>query len=293
MLRLPEPGTPFHRLAHTAAHRWWRPVVGTLVLAAAYLLVEWLGGMLGFGEPLDTWLYRTSVGSLGAAALLLARAAQARRAGTLASVLGRPRWHWLGLCLLEAAVTVVMLVAASAVLVWAIWAGPNARIVGGVGGEFVLPFLAFIGPTVVVAVAAELVFRGWLLQAVGAYGGGPWLAITVQAVLFAAAFYTVGPWTFAEGLTLGAVLGWLAVRTGGLEAGIALVVCLDLLAAAREAIREDLYSDGYLSDLQWQFFALDLVVTLAYAATVALHARRRGIAAVTPALAAAAVPAPV
>lgn len=159
--------------------------------------------------------------------------------------------------------------------------------------QVVLTFLAFIAPTVLVAVAAELVFRGWLLQAMAAFGGGPWPANAVQAVLYAAVFCTFGPWSFTEGLVLSAVLGWLAVRTGGLEAGVALVVFLDLRTSFDEASFGLLTSDEPWIDAQWQFVALDLVMILVYASIVADLARRRGLSTVAPGPSQAAVPAPV
>ena len=80
------------------------------------------------------------------------------------------------------------------------------------------------------AAAEEYVFRGWLLQAVGAYLRTPWVAIAFQAVLFAAAH----GWGTRLGLPgpgrHGRALGWLTVRTGGLEAAIALHVVNNLVA---------------------------------------------------------------
>ena len=31
------PGTPYHRLGRNASHRWWRPLVGTLLIAGIAL----------------------------------------------------------------------------------------------------------------------------------------------------------------------------------------------------------------------------------------------------------------
>jgi membrane protease YdiL (CAAX protease family) len=81
---------------------------------------------------------------------------------------------------------------------------------------------------------------------------------------------------------LSLVLGWLAVRTGGLEAGIALAVLMDLSTGFDEAYFEWLTSDEPWVDLQWQSVALDLTVVVAYAAFVVRLARRRGIAAPVP-----------
>ena len=48
------PGSPYHRLARTAAHRWWRPLAGTAAVIAGWVLLALLlfgvlaGAALGF-----------------------------------------------------------------------------------------------------------------------------------------------------------------------------------------------------------------------------------------------------
>ncbi|MEU0556365.1 CPBP family intramembrane glutamic endopeptidase [Dactylosporangium sp. NPDC006015] len=297
MLSLPEPGTPFHRLARTEAHRWWRPVVGTLILAVAWfgslpalavavdavsLIVHeptGVNGALRFSPTSAAWLSVLTVGLLLPAALLAARDVQNRPVGTLASVTGRVRLGWLGGCLLVAAVTTVGWIAGGELVYEAMGDGDNGTPVGA--GKFGRNVLIFLAPTVLMAVALEYAFRGWLLQAVGGFSKKLWPAIAVQAVLYAAAFGTDGPWSFADWLVTGAVLGWLAVRTGGLEAGIALMTCLYLTGLGYDALYGWLTYFGPYDDLDWQIFVLNLVVNLVYAAVVTRLARRRGIVTVS------------
>jgi uncharacterized protein len=283
MLILPEPGAPFHRLARTTAHRWWRPVLGTLALAALWIAEDILDRVAGpsgrHSLGVFGWLAPLSVALLVPAAMLAARYAQGRPAGTVSSVLGRTRQRWLDVCLLVAAAAMVVLVTGSELIdaMTGYDKGPP------VSAAIMIPVAAvLILPTVLWAVAAEYVFRGWLLQAIGAFGGGPWPAIAVQAVLFGALNGTLGPWSVADWVVTGAVLGWLAVRTGGLEAGIALMVAVGLTTLGYQVIFGWLFSDGDYDDMTWQFFALDVVVMLAYAAVVDRLARRRGIATVSP-----------
>ncbi|WP_327011356.1 CPBP family intramembrane metalloprotease [Dactylosporangium sp. NBC_01737] len=166
------PGVPFHRLARTATHRWWRPVAGTLVLL---VLV-----------PLQ-------------------------------------------------------------------------------------------------AAAEEYVCRGWFLQAVGAFVRTPWLPIGVQAVIFAAVHGTGTAWGLADVAVFGAVTGWLAVRTGGLEAGIALHVVNNLIAMVGAAAFGVLASDESAADSPWQLLAVDASLMLVYAATITWLSRHRRLVTLAPA----------
>ncbi|GAA3203774.1 type II CAAX prenyl endopeptidase Rce1 family protein [Dactylosporangium siamense] len=300
MLSLPAPGSPFHRLARTATHRWWRPIAGTVALAilaaigfGVLVLLDAHAGDL-FDRLPDTtfaWLFVLVAGLLLPATRLVTRDAQARPPGTLASVAGRIRWRWLAACLPVAAAALVVQTVAGELLAEAIGDGDNGPPVGA--GAFVLTFLAFFPPTLLLAAALEYVHRGWLLQAAGAFGGGPWPAIVLPALLYAALLGTSGPWEFADWLVTGAVLGWLAVRTGGLESGIALMACLYVTGLGYDAWYGWLTYSGPYDDTPWQNVVVNVVVPLAYAAVIARLARRRGIAAITPAPAPAAAPAPV
>src|SRR6185295_16759781 len=114
------PGTPYHRLARTPKHRWWRPIVGTLFLASgaffltAAVLVGWeIVHTLIAGEfvepqgndifPSDTENLAVTLVMLGVLTpfvLLTASVIQRRPAWSVASVLNRIRWRWLLLCCL-------------------------------------------------------------------------------------------------------------------------------------------------------------------------------------------------
>jgi hypothetical protein len=300
MLSLPAPGSPFHRLARTATHRWWRPIAGTVALVILSAIGSGVLALLRahadglFDRLPDTtfaWLFVLVTGLLLPATLLVTRDAQARPSGTLASVAGRIRWRWLAACLPVAAAALVVQTVAGELVAEVIGDGDNGPPVGA--GAFVLTFLAFFQPTLLMAAALEYAYRGWLLQAVGAFGGGPWPAIVLPALLYATLLGTSGPWEFADWLVTGAVLGWLAVRTGGLESGIALMACLYVTSLGYDALYGWLTYRGPHNDTPWQNVVVNVVVPLAYAAVIARLARRRGIATITPAPAAAAAPAPV
>ena len=71
------------------------------------------------------------------------------------------------------------------------------------------------------AVAEEIFFRGYLMQALGSLVRPPWFGVVVSAVLFALLHGLQNPALFVDRLAFGLLAGLLVWRTGGLEAGIA------------------------------------------------------------------------
>ncbi|MFF4862261.1 CPBP family glutamic-type intramembrane protease [Streptomyces sp. NPDC002405] len=285
---------PYHRMArYSPHHRWWRPLLGTVVLAFGsvlatlflYILTEGIGTAAGFpelpdggvdfgpvlGTGLDLAFIAMDLPLVLLAVLWLGR----RPAGTVASVTGRPRWRWLAWCLLAAVPPMVLLPVVAIFL-------PDDQGDGGgsdvwVGWQTFLASLAMLVVLVPLQSAAEeYVFRGWLLQATGAFLRSPWLVVLPQAVLFAAAHGWGTPWGFADLVVFGAVAGLLTIRTGGLEASIALHALNNLLAFGLSAAYVDgLASDETAADAPWQLALVDMASVLLFAAIVLWLARRR------------------
>jgi membrane protease YdiL (CAAX protease family) len=86
------------------------------------------------------------------------------------------------------------------------------------------------------------------------------------------------PWGFADLLVFGVVAGWLTVRTGGLEAAIALHVMNNLVSSGIAAAYDQLTLDETAADMPWQLAVVDLPMLLGYAAVILWLARRRGLA---------------
>ncbi len=282
---------PYHRLDRTTGrHRWWRPLVGTVLLAFAYfvtllmlLAVSYgLGTALGAPElpdggadlgPLgNTAMDLVSI-AIGLPLVLLATLWPARRgAGTVTSVTGRLRIGWLGWCLLAGLPPILLLTVISFFLPGGsdesdTWVGLRSFLVA-------LAVLAVLVP--LQAAAEEYVFRGWLLQAVGAFLRSPWLAVIPQAVLFAAAHGWGTRWGFLGLLVNGLVMGLLTIRTGGLEAAIVLHVLNNLLAfGVSAAVVGGLSSDETAADAPWPLALTAMATDLLYAALVLWLARRR------------------
>ncbi|MEW2610328.1 type II CAAX endopeptidase family protein [Streptomyces sp. NPDC047880] len=286
----PEPH-PYHRLDRTTGrHRWWRPLVGTVLLAVGYFVMLLvllvfsfgLGTALGAPELPDGGV---DLGPLGNTAMdlvslaialplvLLATLWPARRpAGTVTSVTGRLRARWLGWCLLAGLPPVLLLTGTAFLLPDD--TGDSGTWVGWGSFLVALAVLALLVP--LQAAAEEYVFRGWLTQAVGAFVRSPWIAVLPQAVLFAAAHGWGTRWGFLGLLVNGLVAGLLTIRTGGLEAAIALHTLNNLLAfGASAAVVDGLASDETAADAPWQLALAAVVTDLLYAAIVLWLARRR------------------
>lgn len=257
---LPVPGgARFDHLARNDAARPWRAIVGTLALAALFFVVAavviFAGAVvamfLGISAPLDVErelfgdpVFGLAVTLLSIAAVLpfvfgAAALVQRRRPGTLSSVAGRLRWTWLSGCV---GLAVLALVAGQVVQVLALALSGEeyAGMFGWVGWARFLPALIVIVLLVPFQAAAEeYIFRGWFLQAVGAHVRNPVWAILIGSALFASlhGYSWAG---LAEVFVFGAVMGWLAVRTGGLEAAIALHVMNNMLAFGLSAASGDL-----------------------------------------------------
>ncbi|MEU4423613.1 CPBP family glutamic-type intramembrane protease [Actinoplanes sp. NPDC024001] len=300
MLIPPPPSMPYHRLARTAAHRWWRPVLGTLFIAVAgvaltmgvFLVVALaaliagqpeVDGIPSFGELTDLAVAFLSIAVLLPVVLLAALWIQRRPPGTLSSVTGRLRWRWLMTCLPVAFVAIVLFVGAGLGLtaVTGQDTGLDDSLAGW--GPFAVSMLVLLLVVPGQAAAEEYLTRGWLLQAFGTWLRSPWLPIAVQALVFAALHGWGTAWGFADLLLFGVVAGWLTVRTGGLEAAIALHVMNNLVSSVVAAAYGELGMDQTAADMPWQMAVADVPVLLGYAAVILWLARRRNLATLSPA----------
>jgi membrane protease YdiL (CAAX protease family) len=286
----PPPGTAYHRLARTAAHRWWRHVLAVPAVITAWVILA--GVLYGITAGLTGPRVSLAVDFLAVALLLpvtLGAAAwiQGRRPGTLAAVTGRLRLRWLLRCLPVAGAALVVSLGGGVALfavtdpAGAAGLGLDTGWTGPVSFAASMAILLLVVP--VQAAAEEYGFRGFLLQTFGAFARGPWVPILLQAVLFAAVHGWGTPWGFADLVVFGTLAGYLTVRTGGLEAAIALHVVNNVCAAGLAAALGQLTVDETATDAPWQVVVVDVPVLVAYTLVVLWLARRRGIAAVSPA----------
>lgn len=276
--------TPYHRLARTATYRWWKPLA-ELAVFAALLVLFWLTvipalyALLGPGDDGVPGIVKLGLTiAVATPAAVLAARSLGRGWGALWSVEHRLRGRWLATCAVVA-VAMLVLSAGLGAAAEALGAplGPDRG--GWVGWDRFGPLaLAVVLVIPLQASAEEVVFRGTLLQALGAWVPWRWVPIVVTSIVFALA-HGLPLAGFVAIATFGAVAAWLTIRTGGLEAAIALHVVnnttLFLLDAATG--RGDRWVTELNTDVTWPSTLIDVTVNLVYAAVIVrLAARRRG-----------------
>jgi membrane protease YdiL (CAAX protease family) len=271
----------YHRLARTDRYRWWKPILelvlwlffSLLLVIVVVVPVDVAAGSAADG-PLGLAVLGLSLAVLMPAAFLAARLTGRPWRGLL-GVDGRLHWRWLGLCL---AVALAQVVVQSAIEVAAAGLGHPVTPMRGawVGWARFLPLaLVVVAAIVPQAAAEEIVFRGTLMQALGAWVRSPWFAILVSSALFGLAHWLplAG---FVSTAAFGLVAAWLTIRTGGLEAAIALHVARNvswfLLDAATG--RSDRWVTEMFSDVSWGATLIDVPLAALAAAVIAiLHGR--------------------
>lgn len=261
---------PYHRLARTPSYRWWRPLVELVAFAVAVAALLAVGsaalpaavahsvehggvaGLIGISSTL----------AVGIPAAKLAAAGAGRSAGGLSSVIGRLRWRWLGRCSLVALVLYAVAIPVDLAVDPRHLAWPGWTTFAPLG----LAILVFVP---LQAAGEEYAFRGTLLQMLGAWVPFSWLVVAITSVAFAAV-HGQGGEVFVGTLVSGILMGWLAIRTGGLEASIALHAVNNVTAFMLTAASGG--GDTLLSrlnhDISWASVALGVVIQVVYAAIV-------------------------
>jgi membrane protease YdiL (CAAX protease family) len=249
--------TPYHRLAReTPAYAWWKLPVAGLVIVAAYLalsIVVVVGAVIWFAasgsdSTLEGWLDAAgdldlrhldffvidmlSLVILVPSIFLGVLAIGPRPIGYLSSVAGRLRWRWLGLtALIASAVSVVTIGGWLAVAELTDPAEVSAP--SDLDTRVIVALAAVLLIVPFQAAAEEYLFRGYLMQLVGSWSRFAIVPIVVTTPLFVAGhLYDV--WGLVDVGIFGVTAAILTIRTGGLEAAIAVhaannvvLFCLD------------------------------------------------------------------
>lgn len=294
---------PYHRILRTRSYGWWRPLVGLAVMAVTFLVISvvvttaallpaLLSGSLDLesaesdpaaalvSSPIGLLGVNLSLAAIIPAAILGLLAGHQLRPGWLHSVAGRMRWKFLFLCLLvEVGVSAVFL--------------PLSGLAGAFsGGEAVatepLSFAAWLPFAVVIllttplqAAGEEYGFRGYGLQALGAWVRNPWFGIVVTSLLFAAAHGSQSLPLFLNRFVFGMVAGYLTVRTGGLEAAIGIHVVNNLVVLLLASATGQLEPSLTVSEVPWVVTIVDMLGMLLYALIALRLATRMGLVRVT------------
>lgn len=294
----PAPGAPparcggreYHELLRGPGYRWWQPAAGLAVLAATFfvLLVAVQAGTAALdaartGGPISESIDRLatefdplflaglnlSLAVMMPAAALAMLIVHRRRFGWLSSVAGRLRWRYLGRVTAIAIGVAVLFTLAAGFL--------------PVNGEPVdspptVAFGTWLGLAVVVllttplqAAAEEYVFRGYVLQALGAWLRAPWVPILVTSLAFAFAHGSQNLPLFIDRFAFGLIACWLVLRTGGLEAAIAMHVVNNVLIFLAAAAFDEVDDALTVTAMPWPLVALD-VLQMALFAWLAIRA---------------------
>ncbi len=132
------------------------------------------------------------------------------------------------------------------------------------------------------AVAEEVFFRGYLLQAIGSATGRAWLGIVGTALLFALFHGTQSPALFAHRFLFGLLAGWLVLRTGGLEAGIAAHIVNNLFAFGYGLFTGGVAATKAVSEITWAKAGFDIAGFALFALVAVRLGARFNLATTTP-----------
>ncbi len=296
---LPTEPVEYQHLLRGPFRAWWKPPValvaalaiallGIIVVSVAMLVLLVLsegGADEGLERALEDITHpvvfagqNVLLAMLIPAALFSTWLVHRVRPGYVSSVAGRIRWRWLGWC-----VAVVL-------PIWLAYVGlgylsdPEMLSVAGDRPEhwIVLLVLMFL-TTPFQAAAEEYLFRGWLMQQLGAWFGHRYVALglaaLLSALLFALAHGSLHLWIFLDLMVFALAAVILTWRTGGLEAAIVLHVVNNLLAIGVVVVAgglEDAFitpeTTGSPVQLLWSVISMTVVTT-----ALLLVARWRGI----------------
>lgn len=297
----PPAGLRYHELHRAGQTRWWRSVLGILLMLVVGLLVlplliqllilAWLFGsgsgdvmgefeaMLDLNNPTPLGLAHLNLVLAGLipVAFLATWGFHGLRPAWLTSVKPRMRWGFFFACL---GLSVVALLAT--LIVGAMIPAPEAA-GADVSGElndftsrtrdFLLVVLLL---TPLQAAGEEYAFRGYLTQVFGSHFG-VYAAVIVPAFLFALAHGAQDPPIFIDRFAFGLVAGVLVVTTGGLEAGIAMHVLNNWLAFGLALAFGDLGSSLNPTGGTWWSLPVTLTQSLVYLGLALLVAKAMGL----------------
>jgi membrane protease YdiL (CAAX protease family) len=301
----------YHELHRVGRPGWWRSLVGAVVLLLlVFVLVPAVVGLIamtvliGAGRSaeeaaavLDVTAKVTPAG-LAILNIILAMAIPSSwlvlwllhrlRPGWLSSVAPRLRWRFLLACLPLAVVALVASLLVS-MLVPTSGATPESASLNDftrTTRDFLL-VIALLTP--LQAAAEEYAFRGYLTQAFGSLSANRRLSLVLAvlgpALLFASAHGAQSVPVFLDRFAFGVVAGILVIRTGGLEAAIAMHVLNNFfaygLALSFGDMTEALNASGPSS---WWMIASTLTQSLVYLGLASWAAKVMRLAASGPAV---------
>lgn len=285
LTREPVAGAPYHRLYAPVTGAGWRLVVSTLLAVIGLLSASVLSALvvlvgaraLGYSDfaidPADGINAGEMLAvNLGLILLIplaggLARVLFGVRLSWLSSNHPRLRWKWLWACVGMASVVWAIFLVLGTASAAASRKGPlDAAVLG-----FLLVVLL---TTPLQAAGEEYLFRGLLLQATGGTRLPAVLCCVVNGLVFAAAHLQFELPLFADRFLLGAVLSWLAIKTGGVEAGIAIHTVKNVAVLLPAGLLDDVGDALDPSGVSWVPLGLDILLLSIIVPWVVRRSRR-------------------
>ncbi|HSV38413.1 MAG TPA: CPBP family intramembrane glutamic endopeptidase [Nocardioidaceae bacterium] len=310
---------PYHQILRNWDYAAWRSVVGILLVVLGFLVIapiialpvlfigimieggDFLNSLEAFGRleeitPSSMLYLNVTLGSAILVTWVAIRVLHGMRPRWLASVAPKLRWNFLMACL---GVSVVALIASILVSLLIPTSAGDADL-NGTLNDFTATSawiaLIVLLTTPFQAAGEEYVFRGYLLQAIGSFvdrDGWKWVAIIITSLLFAMAHGLQNFPLFFDRFMFGMIAGWLTIRTGGLEAGIAMHILNNYLAFGFALAFGDLSESLSVSEVSWWNILVTLTQALVYAGLVVVVARAMKVQRTTRPPAPAAPPPPV
>lgn len=310
----PETGLPtgahhrdlaYHRLALSdPKHRRWSPLaeggsllVGifaiTIVFFIGVVIFIALGGLdslltdLGTGDVnemdlTNPWMFVMMFGSIAIwlPVIVLCRwLFRPRPVGLIWSVTGKIRWKWL-LLTFGVATGVFVVIYGAVTLLEAFVLAPESQEPVAMGSRHSLWVLTLVLMLIVVPLqctAEELVFRGYMAQALGRWLKNPAWVILLPAPLFMLG-HMYDLWGQLSVLWMAVVTGFLTWKTGGLEAAISLHVVNNLIVTITSVIWPVDPAQAEDTSVGWLGFGVIFAIETIYALIVLLLIKRSGIA---------------
>lgn len=292
---LPLDGAAYPQILRNDGYSWWRSLGGAALALSFFLLMNTLVSQItvalgwvttGHGTPYRAYYqsafsFQRASGMLGAnlgiaVAIPIAWAVMGFvhrvRPRWLSSVQPRIRWRYLLLCLAVATVSL------NGVLLLSTLSQGLPALHAQHGFWWFLVVIVLSSP--IQAAAEEVLFRGYLLQALGSLISAPWFGVVVSSFVFAFLHGSQNLPLFLDRLAFGLLAAVLVWRTGGLEAGIAAHVINNIFAYLVAALTTSIATLRAIQRITWTDAAFDvggfaLFAVLAYVLARRLKLRTR------------------
>lgn len=278
------PGQPYHRLLANEVTPRLYAVLGSFTVFAGWMLASIIilgtqASIRADPEGTVSWFgllaTNLSLVVLIPLTILVARKLNRQAPGLLSSVTGGIRWQPLGWFV--GAALVIEFLMLGVILVGGVDLIGEAK---GVAPDAAAVIAVALLTSTFQAAGEEYFFRGYLLQAVGVLVRNSVVAILVTTVLFTMA-HGVWPWQspalFLDRFAFGLVAGWLAIRTGGLEAPIAAHAVNNVITFGYAALTDTVGASLGVKDAPWGLVAIDVTKFALFGFVAVLLAHRLGL----------------